>query len=114
MYSFCRRRYEANAMPEIVRELIAIFDKGGSKGLFGYRHGKTLGDDEIIRQNKAMKPKLEPTEGPEAFALFDALVRKVLSVPHEEIMRREEQYKKQAAANPRKRGPKPKKTAPNS
>jgi len=28
------------------------------------------------------------------FERFDALVRKVLSVPHEEIMRREAEYKK--------------------
>ena len=40
---------------------------------------------------------------------FDALVRKVLSVPHEEILRREEEYKRQSEANPKKRGPKPKK-----
>jgi hypothetical protein len=56
-----------------------------------------------------MKPKPEPIEGPEAFARFDALVRRVLSVPHDEIMRREEEYKKQSAANPHRRGPKPKK-----
>jgi hypothetical protein len=41
-------------------------------------------------------------------ARFDALVRKVLSVPHAEIMRREEEYKRQSAANPNRRGPKPK------
>jgi hypothetical protein len=38
---------------------------------------------------KAMKPTPETIEGPEAATRFDALVRKVLSVPHEEIMRRE-------------------------
>jgi hypothetical protein len=37
---------------------------------------------------------------------FDALVGRVLSVSHEEIKRREAAYKKQADANPRKRGPK--------
>ena len=46
-------------------------------------------------------------DAPEAFARFDALVRKVLSVPHEDIMRREAEYKRQAALNPNKRGPKP-------
>jgi hypothetical protein len=50
----------------------------------------------------------EPIEDTEALTRFDALVRKVLSVPHEEIMRREAEYKKQSAANPHKRGPKPK------
>jgi len=51
----------------------------------------------------------ETIEGPEAAARFDALVRKVLSVPHAEIMRRESQYKKQSMENPNRRGPKPKK-----
>ena len=52
--------------------------------------------------------KPEYIEGPEAAARFDALVRKVLSVPHEEIMRREAEYKRQSAMNPNRRGPKPK------
>jgi hypothetical protein len=45
-----------------------------------------------------MKAKPEYVEGPEAAGRFDALVRRVLSVPHQEIMRR----------NPHRRGPKPK------
>ena len=55
-----------------------------------------------------MKAKPEYVEGPEASARFDALVRKILAVPHEEIMRREAEYKRQSAANPHRRGPKPK------
>ena len=55
-----------------------------------------------------MKAKPEYVEGPEATARFDALVRKVLSVPHTEIVRREAEYKRQSAANPNRRGPKPK------
>jgi hypothetical protein len=47
-------------------------------------------------------------EGPEVAKRFDALVRKVLSVPHDEIMRREAEYKRQSAKNPNRRGPKPK------
>jgi hypothetical protein len=39
---------------------------------------------------------------------FDRLVGKVLAVSHDEIQRREAEYRKQVAANPRKRGPKPK------
>jgi hypothetical protein len=57
-----------------------------------------------------MKAHPEMVEGPEATKLFDALVRKVLSVPHEEIMRREAEYKRQSAMNPNRRGPKPKKS----
>jgi len=37
---------------------------------------------------------------------FDGLVNHVLSVSHEEIKRREAEYKKRVDANPRKRGPK--------
>ncbi len=39
---------------------------------------------------------------------FTSLVDRVLTVSHEEIQRREREYKKKAALNPRKRGPKPK------
>lgn len=42
------------------------------------------------------------------FDAFNRLVKKVLSVPKSEILRREAEYKKQSAANPRRRGPKPK------
>lgn len=55
-----------------------------------------------------MKPATEMYEGPEAFKRFDATVKTLLSVSHDELMRREQEYKKQAALNPRKRGPKPK------
>jgi hypothetical protein len=54
---------------------------------------------------KQLEPK--PIDGSEAVARFDALVRKVLSVPHEEIVRREAEYKRQSAMNPHRRGPKP-------
>ena len=58
--------------------------------------------------NKAMKTEPERMEGVEAMERFNALVRKVLSVPREEIMRREAEYRRLAALNPHKRGPKPK------
>ena len=35
-------------------------------------------------------------------------MRKIVAVPHSEIVRREAEYKKQSLLNPRKRGPKPK------
>jgi hypothetical protein len=53
-----------------------------------------------------MNGKQPDIDGTEAAARFDALVRKVLSVPHEEIMRREVEYKRQSAMNPNRRGPK--------
>ena len=43
---------------------------------------------------------------PSEFDAFTALVDRVLSVPHSEILRREAEYKKRSDANPRKRGPK--------
>ena len=47
-------------------------------------------------------------EGREASARFDATIRKLLSVSHAEIQRREAEYRKQSLANPNRRGPKPK------
>jgi hypothetical protein len=47
-------------------------------------------------------------EGREAFRRFDATIGKILSVSHAELLRREKQYKRRAALNPHKRGPKPK------
>lgn len=50
----------------------------------------------------------EYIEGPEAFKRFDEGVREILSVPHSTLAKRERAYKKKSAANPNKRGPKPK------
>lgn len=55
-----------------------------------------------------MKPSPKPIEGPEATKRFDTLVRKVLSVSHDELVRREKEYQRQAKQNPNRRGPKPK------
>jgi hypothetical protein len=46
----------------------------------------------------------------EQYDAFKALLNRVLSVPHAEILRREEEYRKQVAENPHKRGPKRKTT----
>jgi hypothetical protein len=43
---------------------------------------------------------------PSEFDEFTKLVDRVLSVPHAEIQRREQEYQKQAALNPKRRGPK--------
>ena len=56
----------------------------------------------------SMKANLESVNGPETMTRLDAVVRKVLSVSHEEIMRREAEYRLQSIANPNRRGPKPK------
>jgi len=53
-------------------------------------------------------PSLEYLEGPEAFRQFDNGVKQILSVPHSTLVRRERAYKKKVAANPNRRGPKPK------
>jgi len=42
---------------------------------------------------------------------FTALVDRVLAVPHGVIKKRVEEHRKQAAANPNRRGPKPKQKA---
>ena len=45
-------------------------------------------------------------EGSEAWTRFTAEMKKALSVPHEEIQRRIEAHKAEAAKNPNRRGPK--------
>jgi len=49
-----------------------------------------------------MKHKASSSE----FDTFTRLVDRVLSVPHAEIVRREKEYQKQVAQNPKRRGPK--------
>jgi hypothetical protein len=43
---------------------------------------------------------------PDQFERFDATMRKILAVPHSEIVRREAEYKRHSAENPNRRGPK--------
>lgn len=47
-------------------------------------------------------------EGPNAAQRFEEGVRQILSVSHSTLVRRERAYKKKSAANPKRRGPKPK------
>lgn len=63
---------------------------------------------------RSERQRLDCIEGTEeAFQRFDALVRKVMSVPHSEIMRREAEYRKRSLANPHRRGPK-RKSSPSA
>jgi hypothetical protein len=55
------------------------------------------------RYHEGMKQDAHPS--PE-FKKFDALMGKMLSVSHEEMQRREAEYKRQSALNPNRRGPK--------
>ena len=48
---------------------------------------------------------------PTEFDRFTALVDQVMSVPRAELQKRQEAYLREQAANPIRRGPKPKKTA---
>lgn len=49
-------------------------------------------------------------EKPAEFQLFERLTDHLLSVPCEVVERRMAAYKEKAALNPKKRGPKPKRT----
>jgi len=51
---------------------------------------------------------VEPMKDNPEYDAFTRTVERILSVPKSEILRREAEYQKRAAQNPRKRGPKPK------
>lgn len=59
----------------------------------------------------AMKRIPEYVEGPEAWTRFQTAMKHVVAVPRAEIQRRIEEQRKLSAANPNRRGPKPKKPA---
>ena len=63
---------------------------------------------------KAMKRTPEYIEGAEAWTRFQAGMKAVLSVSHDELKRRLEAEREKAALNPNRRGPKPKKRKPSS
>jgi hypothetical protein len=52
------------------------------------------------------KPTPEFEEGPQAATRFQRAMKTIIAVPRSEIQRRETEYQKQAALNPRRRGPK--------
>lgn len=51
---------------------------------------------------------MKKVENSEAFTRFRSAMRQILAVSKDELLRREAAYKRQADANPNKRGPKPK------
>ena len=53
--------------------------------------------------------KQEMIEGPEAWTRFNETMKRVIAVPHAEIKKRIEAHRAEAAKNPNRRGPKPKK-----
>jgi hypothetical protein len=55
----------------------------------------------MIKSVKESEPSSE-------YGAFKGLLNRLMAVPHEEMARREAQYKKQSAINPSKPGPKPK------
>jgi hypothetical protein len=57
-----------------------------------------------------MKPHTEMIEGPQAFTRFQNAMKAILAVPHAEVQKRIEAHRKEAAKNPNRRGPKPKRT----
>jgi len=61
----------------------------------------------MVISMKATKP-VEMIEGPKAAQRFTTAMKKILSIPRSEMIRREKEYKRQSDLNPRKRGPKPK------
>jgi hypothetical protein len=60
------------------------------------------------------RPQPEYIEGSEAFQRFDSMMTVLVSVPRSVIEKREEEYRKTVAANPKRRGPKPRKTSPKA
>lgn len=55
-----------------------------------------------------MRNAPEMIEGTEAWTRFNATMKHLISVPHEEIKKRLEAHKAEAAKNPNRPGPKPK------
>jgi len=64
--------------------------------------------DIFVAMGTRVKRTAELLEGVRAATRFKAAMKTILSVPRSEILKREEEYKRQTALNPRKRGPKPK------
>lgn len=59
-----------------------------------------------------MKPRTcEMDEGPQAYKRFENAMRSILKVPHSVVQERIEEHRREAAKNPNKRGPKPKRRA---
>ncbi len=55
--------------------------------------------------------KAEMLEGTQAATNFQNAMRKIVTLPRAEFLKREAEYKRQSDANPKKRGPKKKASA---
>lgn len=53
----------------------------------------------------------EMIEGPEAWKRFKSGMKALMNVPRSEVLEQERIHKEQAAKNPNRRGPKPKRKA---
>jgi hypothetical protein len=72
-------------------------------------HAKWLVYHFKVWHDEAMSTRTPDfVEGTEAWSRFNAGMKTIMSVSKIELQRREAEYKKQADANPNKRGPKPK------
>ena len=66
---------------------------------------------EFLAARRARYHTRMAAKSSEEYDRFTKLVDRVLSVPHAEIQRRQEEYRRQSEANPRRRGPKRKASA---
>ena len=60
----------------------------------------------ILRRYDGFMKSAEYIEGPEAAARMDAALKTLLSIPREEMLKREAAYKAKVEAKPTRRGPK--------
>jgi hypothetical protein len=68
---------------------------------------KATSTNRFIDRPRVITMKSKPKPNPQ-FDAFTDITNRLLAVSHDEIQRREKEYRARAAKNPRKRGPKKK------